>query len=74
VTVGGGKVSRVEPVPAGADPTGSEGSVGRRDRCGAAWGSSRMFPSIQRDVDLICLHCQAFIARIAAAKSSTHIP
>jgi len=32
-----------------------------------------MFPSIQRDVELICLHRQAFIARIAAAKSSTHI-
>jgi len=62
VTSEGGKVSRVEPMPAGADPTGSEGSAGRRDRCGAASGFSRMFPSIQRDVDLICLHRQAGIA------------
>jgi hypothetical protein len=48
----------------------------RRDAAtiaGAAWGFARMFPSIQRDVELICLRCQAFIARIAAAKSSTHI-
>jgi hypothetical protein len=64
---------RVEPTAPGADPTGSEGSAGRCDRCGAAWGFARMFPSIQRDVELICLHRQAFIARIAAAKSSTHI-
>jgi hypothetical protein len=32
-----------------------------------------MFPSIQRDIDLIRLHGQAFIARIAKAKPSTHI-
>jgi hypothetical protein len=68
VTSEGGKVSRVEAMPPGADPTGSEGSAGR------CLGFAQMFPSIQRDVELICLHCQAFIARIAKAKSSTHIP
>jgi hypothetical protein len=73
VTAEDGKALRVEPTPPDADPTGSEGSAGRCDRCSAAWGFARMFPSIQRDVELICLHRQAFIARIAAAKSSTHI-
>jgi hypothetical protein len=34
----GGKVSRVEPTPPGADPTGSEGSAGRCDRCGRCLG------------------------------------
>jgi len=36
---------------------------------GAAYALRRY----QRDVDLICLHCQAFVVWIAAAKSSTHI-
>jgi hypothetical protein len=40
---------------------------------GAAWGFAQTFPSIQRDVDLICLHCQALISFLAKAKSSTHI-
>jgi hypothetical protein len=74
VTAEGAKVSRVEPTPPGADPTGSEGSAGRCDRCGAAWGFARMFPSIQRDVELICLNRQAGNRVIAKAKSSTHIP
>jgi hypothetical protein len=64
------KALAVEPTPPGANPTGSEGCYRR----GAAWGFARMFPLIQRDVDLICLHRQAFIARIAKANSTTHIP
>jgi len=65
----GGKVSGVEPTPAGSDPAGSEGSAGRCDRC---LGLVQMF-HIQRDVDLIRLHRQAGNTRIAKAKSATHI-
>jgi hypothetical protein len=45
---------------------------GRCDRCGHCSGFAQMF-HIQRDVDLICLHRQAFITRIAEAKASAHI-
>jgi hypothetical protein len=60
---------RVEPAPAGFDSTRSEGSADRFGRCG---GFAQMF-FVHCDVDLICLHRQAFIARIAAVKFSTHI-
>ncbi|UPJ49956.1 hypothetical protein IVB30_00500 [Bradyrhizobium sp. 200] len=40
---------------------------------GTAYGFAQTFPSIQRDVDLICLRRQPFIARIAETESSTHI-
>jgi hypothetical protein len=66
----GGKVSRVEPTPAGFDQQEAEA---RRVAAVAAWGFAQMFPSIQRGVDLICRRRQGGIAWIAEAGSSTHI-
>jgi len=41
---------------------------------GATVGSAACaWRGFQRDIDLICLHAQAFIALIAKAKTATHI-
>jgi len=59
----------LEPISVGADSpvSGGQAVAATIGSAACAW---RRF---QRDIDLICLHGQAFIALIAKASSSTHI-
>jgi hypothetical protein len=62
----------LEPISVGTDSPVSGGQA--VELLAATVGSAACaWRRFQRDIDLICLHGQAFIAMIAKAKPSTHI-